>query len=79
MTLCKVTGVGADTTVTCDFDGGTYGPGGTRPFMHCPYCGEPAHSDGHDVDRKNDEVHCEETNMANYRFCPGCGSETDHD
>lgn len=70
-------GVGEETVVVCEDDGGSYGPDGDRKPLYCPYCGASALDDDHDIILDGDEVTCEHTNQANYRYCPGCGEEVD--
>jgi len=73
-----VDGVGMDTVAKCPETGHQYGPGAineTRPNW-CPYCGEDVKNDDHRVARRFSEVFCENTNMANWRYCPGCGDRS---
>lgn len=71
----RVLGVMNETAVVCEHDGGKYGPGGDREPHQCPYCGEDAYQDGHEVILNGDEVLCPNTGQSKYRYCPGCGAE----
>jgi len=73
-----VEGVEMETVAKCPKTGKQYGPGAlneTRP-EYCPYCGESVENDDHRVARRFSEVFCENTNMANWRYCPGCGERS---
>jgi len=72
-----VKGVGVQTMVKCPEKEMEYGPGSineTNPDW-CPYCGESVENVDHRVARRFSEVFCENTNMANWRYCPGCGEK----
>lgn len=71
-----VDGTGMDTVAKCPDTGQQYGPGAVNETAasYCPYCGETVENGDHRVARRYSEVFCENTNMANWRYCPGCGA-----
>jgi len=79
MTTHERYGVGEDTKVICEHDGGAYGPAGDRLPIHCPYCGGNARGGKHRIVLDGDEVLCDDTTQSTYRFCPGCGERLSGD
>jgi hypothetical protein len=74
----SIEGVGGETVAKCPKTGEEYGPSGRNSISSCdwcPYCGESVNNSEHNVTEK--DIFCENTNMANWRYCPNCGDKVE--